>query len=184
MKFLIAIVGLVAFSVLASDASAQGGSRGVKGRFVAKEYTVTRAVRVPVVRESIPRLRLAWVPRRVAAPAGSNGTNVSVQVGGSNGSGMGSQPINYAAPAVEQNTQIKINSGSSIQQHSLKQAASNRMFHSRGPWSNGARYEGVGFSTRSAQAALENCCYYGQKPLVEQSVIQGQSGWYATARYR
>ena len=46
----------------------------------------------------------------------------------------------------------------------------------------GARYEGVGFSTASAQAALNNCCY-GYKRCVGQAVVRGRNGWYAVRLY-
>lgn len=43
--------------------------------------------------------------------------------------------------------------------------------------------EGIGFSTRSPQEALDNCCYSGQCPVVEESVVRGRNGWYAVRRY-
>lgn len=49
----------------------------------------------------------------------------------------------------------------------------------------GARYEGVGFSTRSPEDALRNCCY-SNRPRREQSVQYGYNrslrcyGWFAT----
>ena len=43
--------------------------------------------------------------------------------------------------------------------------------------------EGVGMAS-SPQAAIRNCCYYGQRPIVEQSVVRGRNGWYACVRYR
>jgi hypothetical protein len=47
----------------------------------------------------------------------------------------------------------------------------------------GANAEGVGFSTVSAQAALNNCCYTGQRTVVGSSVVRGASGWYAVKIY-
>jgi hypothetical protein len=46
------------------------------------------------------------------------------------------------------------------------------------------RFEGVGFSTRSAQAAIHNCCFWGQKTPVEIAVSRGRNGWFACVRYR
>lgn len=43
--------------------------------------------------------------------------------------------------------------------------------------------EGIGFSTTSAQDALNRCCYSGQYPVVEESVVRGAGGWYAVRRY-
>lgn len=45
-------------------------------------------------------------------------------------------------------------------------------------------FEGVGFSTVSADQALRNCCYYGQRQIVESAVVQGNRGWFACIRYR
>lgn len=45
-------------------------------------------------------------------------------------------------------------------------------------------YEGVGFSTSSAQAAIRNCCYWGRKTPVDIGVCRGRNGWYACVRYR
>jgi len=45
-------------------------------------------------------------------------------------------------------------------------------------------YEGVGFSTLGPDHALRNCCYYGQKTIVESAVVRGERGWFACVRYR
>ena len=45
-------------------------------------------------------------------------------------------------------------------------------------------YEGVGFSSRSADDAIRNCCYWGQKTPIEIGVSRGRNGWYACVRYR
>jgi len=45
-------------------------------------------------------------------------------------------------------------------------------------------FEGVGFSTAGPDAALRNCCYYGQRAIVESAVVQGSRGWFACVRYR
>ncbi|NDB59014.1 hypothetical protein EB001_11235 [bacterium] len=60
------------------------------------------------------------------------------------------------------------------------QARRNSMGHCGG--NNG--YEGVGFSSVSSDAAIRNCCYWGQKTPVEIGVAKGRSGWYACVRYR
>lgn len=60
------------------------------------------------------------------------------------------------------------------------QASKGRMSHvggNRGP-------EGVGFSTRSAQDAINNCCYWGRRTPVDIGVARGRNGWYACVRYR
>lgn len=47
----------------------------------------------------------------------------------------------------------------------------------------GGNAEGVGFSTYSAQAALNNCCYTGQRTVAGSAVVRGASGWYAVKIY-
>ncbi len=44
-------------------------------------------------------------------------------------------------------------------------------------------YEGVGMGG-SPQAAIQNCCFYGKRPLRDSGVAQGANGmWYACCRY-
>jgi len=44
-------------------------------------------------------------------------------------------------------------------------------------------YEGCGMAG-SADAAIRNCCYYGQRPIKDYGVAQGANGmWYACCRY-
>lgn len=52
----------------------------------------------------------------------------------------------------------------------------------------GGRREGIGFSTSSAQQAVESSCYYrdamrGRYRIVEKGVARGQRGWFAVIRY-
>jgi len=44
--------------------------------------------------------------------------------------------------------------------------------------------EGVGWSTRSAQDAIQNTCYWGERPVGEIGVSRGANGWYSTVLYR
>ena len=49
----------------------------------------------------------------------------------------------------------------------------------------GARYEGVGWSSLSPQNAIQNCCYWGQRPASQIGVARGNDGsWYACVLYR
>jgi hypothetical protein len=53
---------------------------------------------------------------------------------------------------------------------------------------NGGMREGIGFSTRSAQNACENACFYqdamrGRYRIVEKGVARGPRGWFAVIRY-
>ena len=47
----------------------------------------------------------------------------------------------------------------------------------------GASAEGVGFSAHSAQQALNNCCFTGQRRVAGSSVVRGSNGWYAVKIY-
>ncbi len=68
-------------------------------------------------------------------------------------------------------------------QKAQQQASEGRMRHVGGSMGSG-RYEGVGFSTSSADAAVRQCCYWGQRSPVGIGVARGQNGWYATVLYR
>lgn len=62
-----------------------------------------------------------------------------------------------------------------------RMAATGRLSHAgqlAGP------YEGVGYSTRSADAAIRACCYWGRRTPVAIGVARGRSGWYACVGYR
>jgi hypothetical protein len=48
---------------------------------------------------------------------------------------------------------------------------------------NGGRREGIGFSSSSPDAAIQNCCYYGKYRIVEKAVARGPRGWFAVIRY-
>lgn len=47
----------------------------------------------------------------------------------------------------------------------------------------GCSAEGVGFSTQSAQAALNSCCFTGVRRPAASSVVRGADGWYAVKLY-
>lgn len=48
-----------------------------------------------------------------------------------------------------------------------------------------AKYEGVGWSTQSAQSAIEHCCYWGTRPVSQIGVAKGNDGcWYACVLYQ
>jgi hypothetical protein len=47
----------------------------------------------------------------------------------------------------------------------------------------GANAEGVAFSTYSAQNALNNCCFTGQRSVAASAVVRGSDGWYAVKLY-
>ena len=45
-------------------------------------------------------------------------------------------------------------------------------------------YEGVGYSTRSADDAIKSCCYWGKRKPLDIGVARGHNGWYACVRYK
>jgi hypothetical protein len=64
-----------------------------------------------------------------------------------------------------------------------QQASEGVMRHVGGSFGSG-RYEGVGYSSRSASEAVRSACYWGQRPAVGIGVARGRNGWYATVLYR
>jgi len=44
-------------------------------------------------------------------------------------------------------------------------------------------YEGIGFSTTSADDAIRRCCFWGQRRPREIATARGPRGWYAVVRY-
>lgn len=68
-------------------------------------------------------------------------------------------------------------------QKAQQQASEGRMRHVGGSLGSGG-YEGVGFSTISADDAIRKCCYWGQRTPTGIGVARGANGWYATVLYR
>lgn len=76
--------------------------------------------------------------------------------------------------------------GSGPQATAANKAASSaaRMYKGHlGGGFGGGNAEGVGFSTYSAQHALNNCCFTGQRVVAGSSVVRGADGWYAVKIY-
>ena len=71
-----------------------------------------------------------------------------------------------------------------LAQSKAQQAASSGIRGHIGGGLGGARYEGVGWSNQSAQAAIEHCCYWGTRPTAQIGVSRGSDGlWYACVLY-
>jgi hypothetical protein len=68
-------------------------------------------------------------------------------------------------------------------QKAQQQAGEGRCRHVGGSMGS-AQFEGVGFSTVSADHAIASCCYWGQRTAVGIGVARGRNGWYATVLYR
>lgn len=59
------------------------------------------------------------------------------------------------------------------------QAGAGRVAHFGG----NSGYEGVGYSSSSADDAIKRCCFWGQRKPKEIGVARGHNGWYACVRY-
>ncbi len=77
----------------------------------------------------------------------------------------------------------KANDNYLAQQKSTQQASQGRLRHVGGSFGSG-RFEGVGFSSRSADEAIRSACYWGKKTPVGIGVARGANGWFATVLYR
>ena len=95
------------------------------------------------------------------------------------------QPVRNTAHVAQHAVQGAVAgaTGGIAQAKAETQARQGVMRHVGGSFGAG-RYEGVGFSTVSADDAIRRCCYYGQKPIVEYGVARGARGWYATVLYK
>jgi hypothetical protein len=63
------------------------------------------------------------------------------------------------------------------------QARADRIHHPGGSFGNGT-HEGVGYSSTSADQAIQACCYWGQRQPIDIGVSRGARGWYACVIYR
>jgi len=74
---------------------------------------------------------------------------------------------------------------SGLAQAKADQAAFGRIRGHVGGGLGGANYEGVGWSNQSPQAAVQQCCYWGTRPVSQIGVRRGNDGcWYACVLYR
>jgi hypothetical protein len=74
---------------------------------------------------------------------------------------------------------------SGLAQRKAQQAASGGVRGHIGGGLGGARYEGVGWSSQSPQAAIQQCCYWGTRPTAQIGVSRGKDGlWYACVLYK
>jgi hypothetical protein len=74
---------------------------------------------------------------------------------------------------------------SGLAQMKADQAASAGIRGHIGGGLGGAKYEGVGWSNQSPQAAIQQCCYWGTRPVSQIGVRKGADGcWYACVLYQ
>jgi hypothetical protein len=90
-----------------------------------------------------------------------------------------------AASAAMGDTFVVVNNVTTAQQDAERMARTGILRHCG---TAGGRREGIAFSTVSAQAAQEACCFYrdamrGRYRIVERGVARGPRGWYAVIRY-
>jgi hypothetical protein len=94
---------------------------------------------------------------------------------------VGGQCGSPAATATVRQRTVTVTRGGTAQADAEAMAASGVMRHCG---HNGGQYEGVGFSTSSADDAVSRCCYWGQKQPAEIGVARGSRGWFACVLYR
>ena len=103
---------------------------------------------------------------------------------------IATQPVYYStAPAPVRTTTTPsayrvgtVTSG--LAQSKAQQAANGGIRGHLGGGLGGARYEGVGWSSRGPQDAIQQCCYWGTRPTAQIGVSQGADGvWYACVLY-
>lgn len=76
------------------------------------------------------------------------------------------------------------NAGSGLAQSKASTAARMRLRGHLGGGLGNAKYEGVGWSSQSSQAAIQNCCYWGTRPVSQIGVARSSDGcWYACVLY-
>ena len=71
-------------------------------------------------------------------------------------------------------------SGVSAQSDAEAMASSGSLRHQG---HNGGCREGIGYSARSADDAIRNCCFWGRYRASEIGVARGNRGWFACVRY-
>jgi len=89
-------------------------------------------------------------------------------------------PFGLFKPARQTNSRPTSGGNLSAYESASISAQQGRMAHRGGYYA----YEGVGFSPVSPDAAMRNCCFYGQRTIVESAVVRGANGWFACIRYR
>ncbi len=93
------------------------------------------------------------------------------------------QPVRHAVGTALVAVGSALDSSAIAQAKANQQAREGRMRHVGGSFGAG-RFEGVGFSTRGPQEAVQVACYWGQKTPVGIGVAQGRTGWYSCVLYR
>ena len=91
---------------------------------------------------------------------------------------------NMVTPQVSERRTSGYRPSTGLAQQKADQAARMRLRGHVGGGLGGARYEGVGWSSVSAQSAIQSCCYWGTRPTYQIGVSRGADGyWYACVLY-
>ena len=132
----------------------------------------TQVVGQPIYQDSsvVPATYMA------PAPASASTTGTSIQ---------------YSVPTIQQPAQQVTSSsftqqsaGSGLAQSKASRAAQMQLRGHLGGGFGNAKYEGVGWSNRSAQSAIQSCCYWGSRPVSQIGVAKSNDGcWYACVLY-
>lgn len=72
----------------------------------------------------------------------------------------------------------------SVAEQKAQIMASRRIHGHIGGGYGGGNAEGTGFSSVSATAALNNCCFTGKRTLLGSACVKGSNGWYAVKIFR
>lgn len=84
--------------------------------------------------------------------------------------------------SVSATSSVALTQGGGLAQQKAEQAASRGFKGHVGGAINGTN-EGTGFSTVSAQDAVQHCCYWGRLHASDIGVARGPDGWYACVQY-
>ena len=88
-------------------------------------------------------------------------------------------------PTHQASSSFATNVRSGLAQSKAQRAANMGLRGHLGGGLGGAKYEGVGWSNRSPQSAIQSCCYWGTRPVSQIGVAKGNDGcWYACVLYR
>lgn len=94
-----------------------------------------------------------------------------------------SVPVTASPSAAYSNTGMAVSQGGLAQAKAEQQAAEGSCRHVGGGMGSG-NYEGVGFSTVSAEHAISKCCYWGVLNPIDIGVARGPNGFHACVIYR
>lgn len=164
---------VLALVFCASSVEARGGRRGMQQPVYTQYYNVAPAANV--VYQAAPAATTTPAPAGTVTQASA--TEPANKADGSSsvvtaGAATTTNPAPAAAPAAVGSAQWK-----------AEQSARFCSVAHLGGGFGGGSYEGNGFGA-TAQQAIQNCCYWGQRTPIQIGVARGANGYYATVFYR